>query len=89
MIYETYEYFAQHDAEKDREHGPNNNLETYYDRTAPRGDVLHCTVDERERFERETHNEITSDVLSKHQFAAFVLWAQAEGLIDREEVSHE
>lgn len=74
IIHETREYTERYDPQADREHGPDNDLETYY---SPDNSQQIClTNGEREDFERAESMELTTDVLTDFDFSRLLVYVQ-------------
>lgn len=85
MRYETEEFHKRYDAEKDREHGPDDTLVEYSkaDGALVLEDELCMALSEAEDFEREMDIKIEADTLQKPLFDWMVKWCGDNGLLKK------
>jgi len=81
--FQTKEFYERYDAEAEREHGGDHDLETY--QTEP--DILGqeysigLTTKEREDFEAETGIDLQADLVTHEVFSQLLNWAKSENLV--------
>ena len=83
MRYETKASYAVYDAEEEREHGPRNDVEVYWNEDTDLDEITLMT-NEREDFERETGTELIADVVPMHVFEKMVEWCKENNLLHEE-----
>lgn len=82
MIYQTRDHYELYDAEKERKHGPDDALESYFDEDGE--DEVALTTSEREDFETDDRGRLRSDVLDHHTFDRLVTWLREGDLLHKD-----
>lgn len=79
----TRHAFDLSDAEAERAHGPDENIQTYHTATDGQGATLHIHAREMEDYEEETGHSATSDIMSVQQWWHLVGYLDARDKLDR------